>query len=87
MRRGFLRSPAFALLVGCTSREVLKLHYLPGFVPGTRAIFLPAKIAIAPVSGDLASGTHEVGGIYDSSGHLAKTLQVSDAGSDAATMR
>ncbi len=68
------------LLVGCTSREVIKLHYLPGFVPETRAIFLPAKIAIAPVTGDLASGTHEAGGIYDASGQLRKMLQVADAG-------
>jgi hypothetical protein len=67
-------------LAGCTSREVIKLHYLPGFVPGTRAIFLPAKIALAPVSGDFAVGVHEVGGIYDSAGHLQKMLQVSDAG-------
>jgi hypothetical protein len=67
-------------LAGCTSREIVKLHYLPGFVPGTRAIFLPANVAVAPVSGDLASGGHEVGGIYDSSGHLQKTVQVSDAG-------
>src|SRR5208283_2163414 len=51
-----------------------------GFVPGTRAIFLAAKIAIAPVSGDFASGVHDVGGSYDSSGRLQKMLQVSDAG-------
>ena len=76
---------AFALLTlcalaGCAPREVLKLHYLNGFVPGTRAIFLPASIAVAPVSGDLASGTHDVGNIYSPSGHLEKVLQVSDAG-------
>ena len=68
------------ILVGCAPREVVKLHYLSGFVPGTRAIFLPANIAVAPVSGDLASGTHAVGGVYQPSGHLEKVLQVSDAG-------
>ncbi len=67
-------------LAGCTPREVLKLHYLSGFVPGTRAIFLPANIAVAPIGGDLAAGTHDVGGVYRSSGHLEKGLQVSDAG-------
>ncbi len=67
-------------LAGCARRDVLKLHYLSGFVPGTHAIFTSASIAVAPVGGDLASGAHEVGGIYDSSGHLEKTLRVADAG-------
>jgi len=67
-------------LAGCAPREVLKLHYLNGFVPGTRAIFLPANIAVAPIGGDLTSGTHAVGSVYSSSGHLEKVLQVSDAG-------
>ena len=67
-------------LAGCAPRETIKLHYLNGFVPGNRAIFLPAGIAVAPVGGDFASGIHEVGGIYDSSGRLQKLLHVSDAG-------
>ncbi len=67
-------------LAGCAPREVIKLHYLSGFVPGTRAIFLPANLALAPISGDLATGAHDVGGVYNSSGHLEKTLQVSEAG-------
>ena len=71
---------ALCALIGCEQRESLKLHFLPGFVPKTRAIFLKANIAVAPVSGDLASGTHEVGGVYDSSGHLQKLVQVSDVG-------
>jgi hypothetical protein len=71
---------AFCALSGCQRHEVLKLHYLPGFVPKTRAIFLKANVAVAPVSGDLASGTHEVGGVYDASGHLQKMVQVSDVG-------
>lgn len=67
-------------LAGCAPREIIKLHYLNGFVPGTRAIFLPASIAVAPIAGDLASGTHEVGSVYRSSGHREKVLRVSDAG-------
>jgi len=67
-------------LAGCAPREVLKLHYLNGFVPGTRAIFLPANIAVAPISGDLAAGIHHVGGVYNSSGNREKVLEVSDAG-------
>ncbi len=76
---GIVALAGIYVLAGCTSREVLKLHYLPGFVPRTRAIFLPAKIAVAPVSGVFASGVHDVGGIYDVSGRLQKVLQVSDA--------
>jgi len=67
-------------LAGCAPRETIKLHYLNGFVPGTRAIFLPANIALAPVTGELASGAHDVGGIYDSSGHLQKVLQLAEVG-------
>jgi hypothetical protein len=75
----------FALAVlcaftGCARREVLRLHYLNGFVPDTHAIFLPANVAVAPVGGELASGSHDVGNIYNSSGGLEKRLQVSDAG-------
>jgi hypothetical protein len=66
-------------VAGCAPREIIKLHYLSGFVPGTRAIFLPASVAVAPIAGDLASGTHEVGSVYLSSGHREKVLQVSDA--------
>ena len=48
--RGLLALLALCVLVGWTPREVLKLHYLQGFVPRTRAIFSPANIAVAPVS-------------------------------------
>ena len=34
----------------------------------------------APIGGNLASGTHDVGGVYDSSGHLEKGLRVSEPG-------
>jgi hypothetical protein len=67
-------------LGGCARRDYLKLHYLNEFVPGTRAIFLPAKLALAPVGGDLAAGIHEVGSVHDSAGNLEKSLLVSDAG-------
>ena len=67
-------------LLGCTSRETLKLHYLTGFVPGTRATLPPINLAVAPIAGELASGTHEVGHIYTSSGLIQKTLSVSNSG-------
>jgi hypothetical protein len=65
---------------GCARREVLSLHYLNGFVLGTHAIFTPAVVAVAPVGGDLASGTQEVGAVYDSGGQLEKFLRVPDPG-------
>ena len=75
----------FALLLigvfsGCARREVLQLHYLNGFIPGTRAIFAPAKIAIPPIVGDLASGNHDVGGVYGATGEREEILSVSNAG-------
>ena len=68
------------VLGGCTHREIIKLHYLDGFVPGNRAIFLPANIAVAPVNGHLATGIHEVGSVYDSSGRRESVVRVGDAG-------
>jgi hypothetical protein len=67
-------------LSGCARRDFLGLHYLNEFVPGTRAIFLPANLALAPVGGDLAAGIHEVGSVHDASGNLEKSLQVSEVG-------
>lgn len=83
--RGRASSWTLALLVlcvsgGCARREVLQLHYLNGFVPGTRAIFAPAKIAIPPIAGDLASGNHDVGGVYSATGERKEILSVSNAG-------
>jgi hypothetical protein len=65
---------------GCARREVLQLHYLNGFVPGTRAIFSPIKVAVARIAGDLASGSHDVGGVYDVTGEREEILSVSNAG-------
>ena len=67
-------------LAGCAPREVIKVHYLNGFVPGTRAIFLPAKVAVGPLGGDLATGTHNLGAVYSSSGKTEKVLQVEGVG-------
>jgi hypothetical protein len=76
----FLALVSWCAISGCARREVIKLHYLSGFVPGTRAIFLPANLAVAPVGGDLASGTHEVGAVYDPSGHIQQVVRISEAG-------
>jgi len=65
---------------GCARREVLQLHYLNGFVPGTRAIFPPVKVAVAPIGGNLASGTHDVGGVYSATGERQEILSISNAG-------
>jgi hypothetical protein len=72
------------LLAGCRpAGQRLGLHYLPGFVPGSQDVFHPAKVAVLPVGGSLASGRVEVGSIYDDRGLLEKNLFVSDAGTVA----
>src|ERR1700733_10700005 len=70
----------WSVLAGCTPHDVLRLHYLNEFVPGTRAIFPPIRVAVLPVGGELASGTHDVGKIYNSSGQVEKQMEVADAG-------
>lgn len=69
-----------SLTSGCARREVVQLHYLNGFVPATRAIFSPVKIAVLPIAGDLASGNHDVGGVYNAAGERQKILSVSNTG-------
>lgn len=71
---------ALLMLAACAPREELKIHFLTGFVPGTRAIFLPAAIGVAPVGGDLATANHDVGYIYNASGEIEKRLSVSAGG-------
>ena len=71
---------AILALVSSNSREVIKLHCLKGFVPGTRAIFRPTNLTVATTSGELASGSHDIGGIYDASGSIETQLAVNDAG-------
>ncbi len=65
---------------GCERPEILKLHYLQGFVPGYRGAFYPAKIAIAGVGGRAAAGVYRVGAVYDAAGAATAQLGVSDAG-------
>lgn len=82
MRRTFWMFALLAL-AGSTSRETIKLHYLKGFVPGTRAIFRATKVGVAPVGADLASGSHDIGALYDASGKVQQQLAVTDAGTVA----
>ena len=67
------------MLAGCSPGEVIKLHYLNGFVPGTRAIFNHTNLAVAPIEGDPRGGLREVGSVFDAKGKREKLLQVSDA--------
>lgn len=69
------------LLAGCRpAGQRLDLHYLPGFVPGSQHVFHPAKVAVLPVGGSLATGRVEVGSIFAAAGVSDKDLYVSDAG-------
>ena len=70
------------MLIGCEPRTQLKLHYLPGFVPGSQNVFRPAKIAVPPTTttGNFSSGDSEVGAIYSAEGLAQTPLAVADAG-------
>jgi hypothetical protein len=71
---------ALAAGAGCRSAPVLELRYLPGFVPGSMNVFRPARIAVAPVGGELALGTARVGAIYAADGSVERELFVRDPG-------
>jgi hypothetical protein len=72
---------ALALVcAACQPAQRIRLHYLPGFVPGSENIFRPVRIAVTPVTGEVASGRLEVGAIYRDDGTLEKSLYVTGAG-------
>lgn len=77
---GLLLAAALFAASGCERPEILKIHYLEGFVPGSRAVFHPAKIAIARVTGSGAAGVYHVGAVYDADGAATAQLAVSDIG-------
>ena len=58
----------------------MRLHYLPGFVPGSERIFGPVRIAVLPAGGAIASGWIRVGGVYAVDGSLDRPLYVHDLG-------
>jgi hypothetical protein len=69
-----------AWAAGCSSPQRLKVHYLPGFVPGSERIFHPAHIGVYPAQGALAEGQFRVGAIYSASGDIERPLFIGDFG-------
>ncbi len=65
---------------GCSSPEPLKVHYLPGFVPGSEHIFHPAHIGVYPAQGTLAQGRFRIGATYSASGASEHLLYIDDFG-------
>jgi hypothetical protein len=65
-------------LTGCRPRATLALHYLSGIVPDSQNIFRPAKIAVPPTTGDIASGHYQVGSIYAADGDTQTPLWIDD---------
>ena len=66
-------------LTGCNSpRTRIDLHYLSDFVAGSQNIFTPAKIAVAPTTGDFG-GDFEAGKIFGADGSVQASLTVADA--------
>jgi hypothetical protein len=58
----------------------MRLHYLPGFVPGSERIFAPARIAVLPAAGASAAGRIRIGAVYAADGSLERALYVQDLG-------
>ena len=63
-----------ALTSACQSRHALKLRHLRGFVPGTRNIFEPARVAVAPPSGLAAIAEPQVGMVCLADGKIESEL-------------
>jgi len=67
---------ALTIFCGCQRYEILKVHYLPGFVPGTRDVFA-AKALLIGLPGN--TQTIEAGAIFDDQSRLMKRLWVRNA--------
>ncbi len=68
------------LAAGCEREPSLRLHYLPGFVPGTERVLHRKSIEVAPAIGSMASGRFRVGAIYNADGSIAGDLYVKNLG-------
>jgi hypothetical protein len=71
---------ALTIFCGCQHREILKVHYLPGFVPGTRNLFAAKALLIALPKN---ARTIEAGAIYDDQSRLVRRLWVRNASATA----
>ncbi len=69
-----------AIAPGCKSAPALRLHYLPGFVPGSERIFGPVRIAVLPPDGAIATGRVRVGGVYSADGTVERSFYAEDLG-------
>ncbi len=66
-------------LAGCRHRApVLDLHYLPGFVPGTRNVFAPVIVAIAPPGGLAVRDRLELGAVIGPDASVERKLYAGD---------
>jgi hypothetical protein len=69
-----------AIALGCKSAPALRLHYLPGFVPGSERIFGPVRVAVLPADGAIARGRVRVGGVYSAEGSVEHSFYAEDLG-------
>ena len=69
-----LLATVVAAVSACRHQETIKLRYLRGFVPGTRNIFEPARIAVAPPGGIAATAEPEVGMVRGADGKISSKL-------------
>jgi hypothetical protein len=74
-----LIAAAAIALTGCKPRATLRLHYLSGIIPDSQNVFGPAKIAVAPTTGDIGVGDFQAGAIYAADGDTQSPVWISDA--------
>jgi hypothetical protein len=70
---------ALSACAGCRRiAPALKLHYLSGFVPGTRDILAPITVAIAPPGGSAMQGRYRLGTVSGRDGEVQSELFAED---------
>ncbi|MHB8381551.1 MAG: hypothetical protein ACYDC3_04315 [Candidatus Binataceae bacterium] len=58
----------------------MRLHYLPGLVPGSQHIFGPVRIAVLPAAGTIGMGRVRVGAVYAADGSVDRTIYAENLG-------
>ncbi len=60
--------------------QYVKLHYLPGIVPGSQKSLALQKVGVAPITGENVSGTAVIGGVYNPDLSISPEIKIVDAG-------
>ena len=82
LRGALLAGTVFAAIsaAGCQRETLLRVRYLPGFVPATQHVLPPLSIVVLPAGGAGAAGKFQVGAIYGADRSRKSTLVVRHLG-------